>query len=226
MRSAERNAVIHIVDDDAGVRRSLLRLFESAGFQARTYATPFALLEAVDGLAAGCILLDVRMPGMDGLEVQARLHDLGVALPIIVMTAQGDVQTAVSAMKAGAVDFIEKPAGDERLLKATEEALVAAAPADGDGKAKEAARQLASLSRREGEVLSLLARGLSHKEIAYELQISVRTVEVHRARMLRRLGTRRLAEAIRMAVLSEEATAGGPHSRPAAQDGAADPPST
>src|ERR1700716_80436 len=114
---------VHVVDDDAAVRRSLERLLDAAGFRVVSYDLPLAFLEAAPGLSAGCVLLDMRMPGMDGLEVQARLIRLGVSLPVIVMTDHGDVQSAVRAMKAGAVDFIEKPFDDDTLLNAIEAAL-------------------------------------------------------------------------------------------------------
>jgi two-component system response regulator FixJ len=202
--TAERT--IHVVDDDAAVRRSLERLLESMGFIALSYATPDAFLLAARGLAEGCVLLDVKMPGVGGLEVQARLKAMGFALPIIVITGQGDVQTAVRAMKAGAFDFLEKPYEDEVLLKAIDAAF-ATAPHDRDQQALDAVRRIAELSPREREVLEALVAGVSNKVIAFDLGLSVRTVEVHRARMMNRLGTRQLAEAIRLAVLATLAPA-------------------
>jgi len=133
------------------------------------------------------------MPGMDGLDVQARLRDLDVTLPVIVMTGQSDVRSAVSAMKAGAVDFIEKPFDDEALIAAIEAALAKGGRADRNHEAAEAARLIAMLSRREREVLDALVVGRPNKVIAFDLGISVRTVEVHRARMMDRLGVRQLA---------------------------------
>ena len=197
---AER--IVHVVDDDADVRRSLERLLLSAGFTPILYASGFAVLNAAAGLSAGCMLLDVQMPGMDGLELQARLGDLGVRVPLIVMTGHGDVPTAVRAMKAGAVDFLEKPFDDERLLAAIEAALVSAGEAGRELEATEAAHRIAALSPRERQVLDGLVAGQMNKTIAYDLGISVRTVEVHRARMLERLGTRHTAEAIRLAVMA------------------------
>jgi two-component system response regulator FixJ len=143
------------------------------------------------------------MAGMDGLEVQARLLALGVPLPVIVMTGHGDIQSAVRAMKAGAVDFIEKPYSDEVLLNAIEAALAIAAPPDREREAARAAHRIAALSPREREVLDALVAGRPNKVIAFDLSISVRTVEVHRARMMDRLGTRQLAEAIRLAVMAK-----------------------
>jgi two-component system response regulator FixJ len=194
-----------VVDDDAAVRRSLERLLDSAGFKAISYETPMAFLDAVAGLSGGCVLLDVRMPGVDGLAVQAWLAKLESPIPVIVMTGQGDVQTAVRAMKAGAVDFIEKPFDDDVLLNAVEAALTRSGRPDRDSETLRAAERLAALSRREREVLDALMAGHPNKMIAYDLGISVRTVEVHRARMMHRLGVRQLAEAIRLAVMARMA---------------------
>ena len=143
------------------------------------------------------------MPGVDGLAVQARLNRLGVPVPVIVMTAHGDVARAVQAMKAGAVDFLEKPFDDETLLNGIEAALAKAGRRVGDREPVEAAQRIATLSPREREVLDGLMTGRPNKVIAFDLGISVRTVEVHRARMMERLGTRKLADAVRLAVLAK-----------------------
>jgi two-component system response regulator FixJ len=161
-----------------------------------------AFLASAPGLSSGCVLLDVRMPGMDGLTLQARLAKLDNHLPVVVMTGQGDVQTAVRAMKAGAVDFIEKPYDDEVLVKAIELALSLPRQSDRNREAAEAAQRVAALSPRERQVLDALVAGRPNKVIAYDLGISARTVEVHRARMMERLGVRQLAEAIRLAVMA------------------------
>jgi two-component system, LuxR family, response regulator FixJ len=147
---------------------------------------------------------------MDGLELQALLHQLGITLPVIVMTGQGDVQTAVQAMKADAVDFIEKPFDDEVLLRAIEVTLARGGRPDRGREAAEAAQRIATLSPRERQVLDALLAGRPNKLIAFDLGISVRTVEVHRARMMERLGTRHLAEAIRLAVMAQLASGEGP----------------
>lgn len=204
--AAER--FIYIVDDDAAIRRSLERLLEATGFQVTSYATPEAFLGVAGGLPAGCVLLDLRMPGTDGHEVQARLLLINPNLPIIVMTAQGDLQTAVRAMKAGAVDFIEKPYSDDTLIAAIESTLK-----DGAAKARiddmaAAAALVNTLSHREGQVLQALMAGQPNKVIAFDLGISVRTVEVHRARMMDRLGVRQFAEAVRLSVLASLKTEG------------------
>ncbi|HLQ94618.1 MAG TPA: response regulator [Xanthobacteraceae bacterium] len=193
---------VHVVDDDAAVRRSLERLLDAAGFNTISYETPMAFLAAAPGLSAGCVLLDVRMPGMDGLTLQARLAKMDNRLHVVVMTGQGDVPTAVRAMKAGAVDFIEKPYDDEVLIKAIELALSLPRPSDRNREAAEAAERIAALSPRERQVLDALVAGRPNKVIAYDLSISARTVEVHRARMMERLGVRQLAEAIRLAVMA------------------------
>jgi two-component system response regulator FixJ len=192
--------VVYIVDDDAAVCRSLERMLDAAGYKAASYCSAAKFLEAAPCLPAGCVLLDIRMPDMDGLEIQARLQDAGIPLPVVVVTGHSDVQMAVRAMKAGAVDFIEKPYADDQLLSAVETALAKNTRVD-QGQAK-AVRRIARLSRREREVLDALMAGHPNKVIAYDLGLSVRTVEVHRARMMDRLGVRQLAEAVRMAVLA------------------------
>jgi two-component system response regulator FixJ len=194
--------IVYIVDDDAGVRRSLERLLDSAGLRAQSYESPLAFLDGAVGLSGGCVLLDVRMPEMDGLTLQAWLAKLEVALPVIVITGQGDVQTAVRAMKAGAVDFIEKPYNDEALLNAIETALARTGRPDRAHESGEAKQRIAELTPRERQVLDALVAGHPNKVIAYDLGISVRTVEVHRARMMERLRVRQLAEAIRLSVMA------------------------
>jgi two-component system, LuxR family, response regulator FixJ len=145
---------------------------------------------------------DGKMPEMDGLEVQVRLNQLNFSLPVIVITGQADIQTAVRAMKAGAVDFIEKPCDDERLIAAIEDVQAHSGRAFRVREVVEAAARIATLSRREREVLDAVVAARQSKVIAHDLGLSVRTVEVHRARMLERLGVRRLAEAVRLAVLA------------------------
>jgi two-component system response regulator FixJ len=198
---------VYIVDDDVALLGAVERLLRSVGFTAVSYETAFAFLDAAPDLIDGCILLDVRMPGMDGLELQERLNALGFNMPVIVMTAKGDVDTAVRAMKAGADDFIEKPFSDDLLLGAINAALTRARRPTHHREGKDAAKRVAELSPRERQVLDALIAGRITKQIAYDLGISVRTVEVHRARMLDRLGTRTLAEAVRLAVMAALAPA-------------------
>ena len=192
---------VHIVDDDESLRRALQRLLRSAGYHAITYATAASIIDAAPGLS-GCLLLDLRMPDMDGLEVQAQLVKRGVHLPVIVVTGHGDVATAVQAMKAGALDFIEKPIDEDRLLAAVDAALRDGSHKLRDAEAAQAAQRIAPLSPRERQVLNGIVAGKANKVIAYDLDISVRTVEVHRARLLARLGTHSMAEAIRIAIMA------------------------
>jgi two-component system, LuxR family, response regulator FixJ len=206
---------VYVVDDDAAVRRSLERLLDAAGFQPICFGSPMAFLEAVPRLSEGCVLLDMRMPTLDGSAVQAQLAELESSLPVIVITGQGDVQTAVRAMKAGAVDFIEKPFDDELLIEAIEAAFTRSERLQPGREAIEAGERLAALSPREREVLDALMAGHPNKVIAYDLGISVRTVEVHRARMMHRLGVRQLAEAIRLAVIARMVPQDAARPRPA-----------
>ena len=191
---------MHVVDDDEAIRRALTRLLRSAGLVPSVYGSAHAVLDAVSSLSTGCVLLDVQMPGMDGIELLDRLRELGVGLPVIVVTGDGDVPTAVRAMKAGAVDFIEKPIDDALLLATIEGALSENKLAVRDREVKRAVEQMALLSPRERQVLTAISIGRANKVIAYDLGISVRTVEVHRAHMLHRLGVHATAVAIRLAV--------------------------
>ena len=201
---------VHVVDDDPAFLRSMEALLDSAGFATRIYDSAPAVLNAASQLSEGCMLLDVQMPGMNGIELQASLHELGVRLPVIVMTGQGDIATAVRAMKAGAVDFIEKPFDDDLLLAIIETALATAAGrASRERTIEDAVALIAKLSPRERQVLERILAGRSTKLIAHDLGISARTVEVHRARMLERLRTRSMAEAIRLAVIAGLGSAAG-----------------
>jgi two-component system, LuxR family, response regulator FixJ len=198
---------VYIVDDDAAFCRSVERLMRSVGMTAISFASGPAFLKAAPDVADGCVILDVRMPGISGLELQKQLKLIGFRLPIIVMTLKGDMETAVRAMKGGAVDFIEKPFDDEKLLDAINEAMAMETVPVHDRESMEAARRIARLSPRERQVLDKLVAGRLTKQIAYDLSISARTVEVHRARMFARLGTRTPAEAVRLAVLAQLAPA-------------------
>jgi len=195
--------IVYVVDDDPAIRRSLERLLATADFRVMSYATPTEFLDAAAGLLAGCVVLDLRMPEMNGLTVQARMLAMRPDLPIIVVTAQGDVQSAVRAMKAGAVDFIEKPYSDDSLIASIESAIAGSGRSGQTDERAAAAALVRTLSRRERQVLEALMAGRSNKVIAYDLDISVRTVEVHRARMMDRLGVRQLAEAVRLAILAK-----------------------
>ena len=203
------DAVIHLIDDDDGVRQSLAFSLTTAGLAVRAYASAVAFLEALPDVQPGCVVTDVRMPGIDGLELQRRLNDLALNLPVIVMTGHGDVRLAVEAMKAGAIDFIEKPFDDDILLASIQRAI---ARYDQTGeRAREAAQargKLASLSPRENEVLQGLLAGHPNKTIAYDLKISARTVEVHRANVMTKMGAGILSDLVRMALAVDLLTMG------------------
>lgn len=191
--------IVHLVDDDDAIRRSAGFMLKTSGYQVKSYASGVELLKERE-IEPGCILLDVRMPEMDGLQVQKALQDRGLTHPVIVMTGHGDVTVAVEAMKAGAVDFIEKPFEKEVLLAAIEAAFERLdASSEVSTRAAEAAVVLGALSPREREVLEGLAQGLPNKTIAYDLGISARTVEVHRANVMTKLGARSLSDALRIA---------------------------
>jgi two-component system response regulator FixJ len=193
---------VYVLDDDGAVLRSLQRLLNSANFEPIIFDRPDVFLAAAKTFKTGCVLLDVRLPGMSGLEVQAQLHMMRNDLPVIIMTGEGDTHTAVRAMKAGAADFLEKPYSDHTLLTAIEAAFANEHRLNRDNEIEDAVRRIAILSPREREVLDALLAGQPNKLIAYQLGISVRTVEVHRARMMERLGLRQLAEAIRLGVMA------------------------
>ena len=192
--------IVHLVDDDEAIRRSASFMLKTSGFVVKTYASGVELLKEAKELPAGCILLDVRMPEMDGLQVQAALHEQGIGHPVIVMTGHGDVSVAVQAMKAGAIDFIEKPFEKAVLLSAIEEGFARIEQAGRSrGRAEEALVRLQALTRRERDVLEGLVRGHPNKTIAYDLDISPRTVEIHRANLMSKLGVASLSEALRIA---------------------------
>ena len=202
---SEADKVVHVVDDDDSVRRSVGFMLKTSGHKVSSYSSGAELLKDAKSLEPGCILLDIRMPGMDGLEVQQALHDRGVSLPVIIMTGHGDVPLSVRAMKAGAIDFIEKPFEKDTLMSAID-AGFASLRRSGSGKerAKDAAVRLQVLTQREREVLDGLAEGLPNKTIAYDLGISPRTVEIHRANLMSKLGVRSLSEALRLAFAVQE----------------------
>ena len=191
---------VYVVDDEEAVRRSLGFLLRTSGYQTSLFASGTEFLREARGLEPGCVLLDVRMPEMDGLEVQREMAARGITLPVIVLTGHGDITTAVQAMKAGAVDFLEKPFEKAALLTALEAGF---ARVDQVGEEADAARaagvRLAALTARERDVLAGLAKGLPNKTIAYDLGISPRTVEVHRANLMTKLEVRSLSEALRIA---------------------------
>ena len=191
---------MHLVDDDEAVRRSASFMLRTSGYIVKTYASGVELLAKAKELAPGCILLDIRMPEMDGLEVQRILKERGVLLPVVIITGHGDVNLAVQAMKAGAVDFIEKPFEKPVLISAIEEGFARIDQAGRrHARADEARVRLEALTPREHDVLEGLVRGHPNKTIAYDLGISPRTVEIHRANLMGKLGVPSLSEALRIA---------------------------
>ena len=192
--------IIHLVDDDDAVRRSAGFMLRTSGFEVHAYASGVEFLAEVKRVAPGCILLDVRMPEMDGLEVQAELNARGITMPVIVLTGHGDITTAIAAMKGGASDFIEKPFEKEVLLQAIEAAFARLAQgARAAAIAHDARVRINALTQREQDVLRGLVSGKPNKVIAYDLGISPRTVEVYRANLMGKLGVRSLSEALRIA---------------------------
>jgi two-component system response regulator FixJ len=192
---------ILIVDDDADVRDSLRALLESAGFKVRDFDSAKAIL-ADGGLVDGaCLIADIRMPDMDGLALQQELVHRKIGLPVIIVTGHGDVPLAVRAMKAGAVDFIEKPFDDELLLQSIKQALLLRKESRGQASlAETATARIKLLSERERQVLECLVAGKANKVIAYELDISPRTVEIHRAHVMEKMQAKSLSEVVRMAL--------------------------
>jgi two-component system response regulator FixJ len=192
---------VYIVDDDDAVRDSLSVLLEACGHHVRSFGLAREFLEAAPALPLGCLIADIRMPEMDGLELQRHLAEGALRFPRIVITGHGDVPLAVRAMKAGALDFIEKPFATPTILASVEAALARLDAEDGrDPAAVAATEKLNLLSPREREVLDGLLAGLPNKTIAYDLAISPRTVEIHRARVMDKMGARSLSELIRLAL--------------------------
>lgn len=195
-------AVVHVVDDDEAMRQSMTFLLRTANLEARTYESALAFLEALPQVKTGCIVTDVRMPGMSGIDLMKRLRELNVSLPVIVITGHGDVPLAVEAMKGGALDFLEKPFDDEVLLAAVRSALNAQAT-DSERQALKAKinERLVSLSNRERDVLEGLVAGRPNKIIAYDLGISPRTVEIYRANVMTKMEAGSLSDLVRMALV-------------------------
>jgi len=199
--------VVHIVDDDDGVRQSLAFLLSSAGLPVRLYDSATAFLAALASVQGGCLITDMRMPDMTGLELLRELRARALGLPTIVITGHGDVPLAVEAMKAGAVDFIEKPFEEQAILDAVRAALERCGD-EGDGDRAAVVGKLALLSDRERQVLDGLISGHANKTIAHNLGISPRTVEVYRANLMAKMQAKSLSELIRMAILADVRPAG------------------
>jgi two-component system response regulator FixJ len=208
---------VYLVDDEAAVRRSVGFMLKTSGYEVEGFESGEAFLKAAPHLEPGCVLLDVRLGAMDGLAVQQALKDKGVVLPVIIITGHGDVGLAVRAMKAGAVDFLEKPFEKTAVIASLEQAL-----RHNDGRAElnrladQARAQLNGLTPRERDVLNGLVEGQSNKVIAYDLGISPRTVEIHRANLMSKLGVGSLSDALKIAFTARMADlAGAAPSEPA-----------
>jgi two-component system response regulator FixJ len=193
--------IIHVIDDDAAMRDSLSFLLEVNGYQPMTYDSANAFLSAATLDQPACVISDIRMPGMSGIELVRKLKSAGTPWSVILITGHGDVALAVEAMKAGATDFIEKPFDDAALLGAIQAALHTQPAAPGDSNARsEAEARLADLSPRERDVLRGLVAGKINKVIAHDLGISPRTVEVYRANLMAKTGARGMSELMRIAL--------------------------
>lgn len=190
---------VYIVDDDRDVRSSISFMLGTDGMRTRAFASGHDFIDSLDHLEAGCVLLDIRMPDMDGVEVLAELRKRSIEWPVVMMTGHGEVALAVQTMKLGAIDFLEKPFEEENLRASLARAfaLIEQNQSQADRK-REAASRIAALTARERDVLQGLLAGFSNKVIAHHLGISLRTAEMHRANMMQRLGTKSLAEALQL----------------------------
>jgi two-component system response regulator FixJ len=206
----ERSPVVFIVDDDEAVRNSLRLLLKSVGLTASALSTGREFLETYKPAQPGCLVLDVRMPGMSGLELQEQLNHQGAVIPVIFITGHGDIPMAVEAMQAGAFDFLQKPFRDQHLIDCIQRALAKDRATRAELKERSAIRErLESLTPREREILTLVTSGKPNKIMAAELGVSQRTVEIHRARVMEKMGATSLAQLVRMVMdLDEKATPG------------------
>ncbi len=201
MLMGDNNRIVFIVDDDDAVRDSLSFLMKSIGIESRSFASATEFLEFYDDNIAGCLVLDIRMPGMSGLELQDRLNEINAILPIIFITGHGDVPMAVEALKKGALDFIQKPFRDQDLIDRINHAL----DQDHDSRnilseKREILDHMDQLTNREKEVMELVVQGNPNKIIAADLDVSQRTVEIHRARVMEKMRARSLAQLVRMSI--------------------------
>lgn len=196
-------STVHVIDDDQAVRESVAFLLTAAGLEVRAHDSAEAFLDGLEQITSGCIVTDVRMPQMSGLELLQRVRQTRPDLPVIVITGHGDVALAVGAMKAGAADFLEKPFDDEALVSAVEAALRRQASGEGrDAERRELAQRIEALSGRERQVLEGLVAGHPNKIIAFDLGISPRTVEIYRANLMTKMQAASLSELVRMALIA------------------------
>jgi two-component system response regulator FixJ len=198
--------IVHLIDDDAALRDAVGLLLRAEGFRVHPYDSAMAFLKAASANAEGCVLTDVRMPRMNGIELIAKMKEERISIPVVVLTAHADVPLAVEAMKLGAVDLLEKPFEDEALIAAVRAALNRRNAEERRSRENQAIKsRLASLTRRENEILAGLLKGLSNKVIAHELGISIRTAEVHRANIMAKMRAGNLAELVKMALAAQPA---------------------
>lgn len=199
----QNEAVVHVIDDDDAIRESLAFLLESAELEVRTYDSANAFLEALPHDVHGCVVTDIRMPGVSGIELLRQLRTMGVALPVIVITGHADVPLAVEAMKSGAIDFIEKPFDDDSFLSTIRSALRRhEKDSRREAERSEIHSRLAALSGRERQVLEGLVAGFPNKTIAFDLGISARTVEIYRANVMTKMQATSLSDLVRMALVA------------------------
>ena len=192
---------VYIIDDDEAVRDSISMLLDTENIEHKVYASAIDFLNAYNESMCGCLVLDIRMPGMTGLELQETLTKRHASLPIIFITGHGDIPMAVEAMRRGALDFLRKPFGEDDLLQRVNEALAQAAEGREERQAHEVVHEhFESLSPREREVFERVAAGQANKFVAIELGISERTVEIHRAQVMKKMGARSLAQLVRMKI--------------------------
>jgi two-component system, LuxR family, response regulator FixJ len=196
--SSERK--VYVIDDDAAMRDSLKFLLDAADFEVTLFDTATKLLNVLPRLDFGCVVSDVRMPGIDGIELLKRIKALKSRLPIVIITGHGDVPLAVEAMKLGAVDFLEKPFEDDRLIAMIEAAIRQSEPTRDEAVTRDLAARIASLSPRERQVMDGLVAGLSNKLIARDYDISPRTIEVYRANVMTKMQANSLSELVRLAM--------------------------
>ena len=204
MSTMQPEPIIYVIDDDDAVRQSLEFLLKTAGMTVRGFEHAKAFLDILPQVGHGCVITDVRMPGMSGIDLLTRLKDSNPKLPVIIITGHGDISLAVEAMKIGAIDFLEKPFDDDHLIAAVRAALNRAA---GVVKRKaelgEITEKLAALSNRERQVLDGLVAGKANKSIAFDLGISPRTVEIYRANVMTKMAANSLSDLVRMAMLAD-----------------------
>jgi two-component system, LuxR family, response regulator FixJ len=201
---------VHVIDDDEAVRESIDFLLRSAGLSVRTYDSAASFLDAAPTIAAGCIITDVRMPGLSGIDLLRRLQEMQIGLPVIVITGHGDVPLAVEAMKCGAIDFLEKPFDDDVLLTSVRSALNRSEESAAiESERADIRARIGALTQRERDVLEGLVAGHPNKIIAFKLEISPRTVEIYRANLMTKMKAGSLSELVRMSLVAGPAKSPG-----------------